>query len=54
MFPSVQSLNTGSFLQLRKPLTSENNAKLQTSIFSHDLCLCGEYSFTENPEAPLF
>jgi hypothetical protein len=22
-------------------------------IFSHDLCLCDEYSFTANPEEPM-
>jgi hypothetical protein len=34
---SEQPLSTGGFMQLRKPLTCENNSYLQkSSIFSHD------------------
>ena len=44
MSESVQPLSMGGFLQLRKPLTCENDSYLQTSIFSHDLRLGGESS----------
>jgi hypothetical protein len=34
------------FLQVRKTPICRNDSGLQTSIFSHDLRLCGEYSFS--------
>ncbi len=35
MSESAQPLSTGGFLQLRKPLTCENDSYRQVSIFSH-------------------
>jgi hypothetical protein len=46
----LNHLSTDGFLQLRKPPTCENDSRRQVPIFSHDLCLCGEYFFTRNPE----
>jgi hypothetical protein len=33
------------FLQVRKTPICRNDSGLQTSIFSHDLCLCGKNLF---------
>jgi hypothetical protein len=47
---STQRIERGGFFSMKETPTRKIDLDLENSIFSHDLRLCGESFFTENPD----